>query len=64
MVLKNSLPMKSEHVLFIRLTEIQRRLYKRFMEELITNRFSKSEVLLFFRIFLLSFLGFYSREIK
>merc|ERR1719394_1595483 len=37
-VLKHSLPTKTEHVLFIRMTEIQRRLYRRFMEELITNR--------------------------
>merc|ERR1719300_2145412 len=37
-VLKNSLPLKTEHVLFVRMTPIQRRLYKRFMEELITNR--------------------------
>merc|ERR1719495_2633193 len=37
-VLKNSLPNKTEHVLFVRMTEIQRKLYSRFMEELITNR--------------------------
>jgi len=37
-VLKHSLPLKTEHVLFIRMTEVQRKLYKRFMEELITNR--------------------------
>jgi len=37
-VLKTSLPEKTEHVLFVRMTEVQRRLYKRFMEELITNR--------------------------
>jgi len=37
-VLKNSLPEKTEHVLFVRLTKIQRTLYKRFMEELISNR--------------------------
>ena len=36
--MKHSLPTKTEHVLFIRMTEIQRRLYRRFMEELITNR--------------------------
>merc|ERR1719300_1140209 len=38
MVLKNSLPNKTEHVLFVRMTDIQRKLYSRFMEELITNR--------------------------
>merc|ERR550532_2701448 len=37
-VLKNSLPTKTEHVLFVRMTDIQRKLYSRFMEELITNR--------------------------
>ena len=37
-VLKDSLPVKTEHVLFVRMTPIQRRLYRRFMEELITNR--------------------------
>jgi len=37
-VLRQSLPLKTEHVLFVRMTPIQRRLYKRFMEELITNR--------------------------
>ena len=37
-VLKDSLPAKTEHVLFVRMTPIQRRLYRRFMEELITNR--------------------------
>jgi len=37
-VLKDSLPDKTEHVLFVRLTQIQRTLYKRFMEELISNR--------------------------
>ena len=37
-VLKESLPSKTEHVLFVRMTAVQRRLYKRFMEELITNR--------------------------
>lgn len=37
-VLKNSLPNKTEHVLFVRMTDIQRKLYSRFMEELITNR--------------------------
>ena len=30
--------MKTEHVLFVRMTEGQRRLYRRFMEELITNK--------------------------
>jgi len=37
-VLKDSLPKKTEHVLFVRLTDIQRKLYRRFMEELISNR--------------------------
>ena len=37
-VLKHSLPNKTEHVLFVRMTDIQRKLYSRFMEELITNR--------------------------
>ena len=37
-VLKDSLPAKTEHVLFVKMTPIQRRLYRRFMEELITNR--------------------------
>ena len=37
-VLKQSLPNKTEHVLFVRMTDIQRKLYSRFMEELITNR--------------------------
>ena len=37
-VLKDSLPTKTEHVLFVRMTPIQRRLYRRFMEELLTNR--------------------------
>merc|ERR1719195_2184369 len=37
-VLRDSLPAKTEHVLFVRMTPIQRRLYRRFMEELITNR--------------------------
>ena len=37
-VLKDTLPVKTEHVLFVRMTPIQRRLYRRFMEELITNR--------------------------
>jgi len=37
-VLKQSLPAKTEHVLFVRMTDVQRKLYKRFMEELITNR--------------------------
>merc|ERR1719239_2157607 len=37
-VLKDSLPAKQEHVLFVKMTPIQRRLYRRFMEELITNR--------------------------
>jgi len=37
-VLRQSLPAKTEHVLFVRMTDIQRKLYKRFMEELITNR--------------------------
>ena len=37
-MLKNSLPTKTEHVLFVRMTDIQRKLYSRFMEELITNR--------------------------
>merc|ERR1712038_1702886 len=37
-VLKNSLPTKTEHVLFVRMTDTQRTLYRRFMEELITNR--------------------------
>merc|ERR1712180_293500 len=37
-VLKASLPTKREHVLFVRMTEIQRLLYSRFMEELLTNR--------------------------
>merc|ERR550532_1442150 len=37
-VLKHSLPAKTEHVLFVRMTDIQRKLYKRFMEELIDNR--------------------------
>ena len=40
-VLKESLPSKTEHVLFVRMTAVQRRLYKRFMEELITNRSGK-----------------------
>ena len=38
-VLRDSLPAKTEHVLFVRMTPIQRRLYRRFMEELITNRY-------------------------
>jgi len=37
-VLRNSLPPKKEHVLFIRMTDTQRRLYRRFMDELIANR--------------------------
>ena len=37
-VLRQSLPPKTEHVLFVRMTDIQRKLYSRFMEELITNR--------------------------
>ena len=37
-VLKDSLPKKTEHVLFVRMTDVQRRLYRRFMEELITNK--------------------------
>jgi len=37
-VLKASLPAKHEHILFVRLTDTQRRLYKRFMEELISDR--------------------------
>jgi len=37
-VLRQSLPAKTEHVLFVRMTDIQRKLYKRFMEELIDNR--------------------------
>jgi RAD54-like protein 2 len=37
-VLQESLPKKSEHVLFIRMTPIQRQLYSRFMDELISNR--------------------------
>jgi RAD54-like protein 2 len=37
-VLRQSLPAKTEHVLFVRMTAIQRRLYRRFMEELIDNR--------------------------
>ena len=32
-VLRDSLPAKTEHVLFVRMTPIQRRLYRRFMEE-------------------------------
>merc|ERR1719495_1039253 len=37
-VLRQSLPQKTEHVLFVRMTDTQRTLYRRFMEELITNR--------------------------
>jgi len=37
-VLRQTLPAKTEHVLFVRMTDIQRKLYKRFMEELIDNR--------------------------
>jgi len=37
-VLRETLPKKSEHVLFIRMTPVQRTLYKKFMDELISNR--------------------------
>jgi len=37
-VLKDTLPVKTEHVVFVRMTNIQRRLYRRFMEELLYNR--------------------------
>jgi len=37
-VLRDSLPPKTEHVLCLRMTDTQRKLYRRFMEELITNR--------------------------
>ena len=43
-VLKHSLPNKTEHVLFVRMTDIQRKLYSRFMEELITNRLAGGTV--------------------
>ncbi len=55
-VLKESLPMKTEHVLFVRMTEVQRTLYRRFMEELISNRYptpgldKKREIYPVFRI--------------
>ena len=38
MVLKDTLPVKTEHVVFVRMTNIQRKLYRRFMEELLYNR--------------------------
>jgi len=37
-VLKDTLPVKTEHVVFVRMTDIQRKLYRRFMEELLYNR--------------------------
>ncbi len=43
-VLKESLPTKTEHVLFVRMTEVQRTLYRRFMEELISNRWAPPPV--------------------
>ena len=37
-VLQESLPPKSEHVLLLRMTKIQRRLYRRFIDELIYRK--------------------------
>ncbi|XP_059099678.1 helicase ARIP4-like isoform X2 [Tigriopus californicus] len=37
-VLQQSLPPKNEHVILLRMTDIQRALYKRFMDELVFNR--------------------------